>query len=41
VISVLLEEALIRSLETILDPAEMEQMGFSQSIVKQDIRGRI
>jgi len=38
VISILLEEALIRSLQRVLNPAEMEVMWFSQAIVKLSLQ---
>jgi hypothetical protein len=41
VISILLEEALIRSLQRVLNPAEMEQMGFSESMVKLSLQERL
>jgi N-acetylmuramic acid 6-phosphate etherase len=41
VISILLEEALIRSLQRVLNPAEMEQMGFSEVIVKLSLQDRL
>ena len=41
VISILLEEALIRSLQRVLNPAEMEQMGFSESMVKLTLQERL
>jgi hypothetical protein len=41
VISILLEEALIRSLQRVLSPAEMEQMGFSESMIKLSLQERL
>jgi N-acetylmuramic acid 6-phosphate etherase len=41
VISVLLEEAVIRSLEKVLDSSEMEAMGFTQASIRSTIRDRI
>ena len=38
VISILLEEALIRSLQRVLNPAEMEVVWFSQAIVKLSLQ---